>query len=118
MLRNLDELKTSEADRISLEVAINTVKSYRNLTLAGFVDYLRGVNHESNWTVNKLNKILDGSMPFKKQDRRDILEAIRLLNPEGHIYKQTILDLLGIKFFEQLSLFILVIATLFMGVLK
>ena len=119
MFRNIDNLLVDESDKIILTTAIKQVVAYRNSTIRVFAESLQEKNEKGiseSWSLNKLNKVLDGDMHLTRKRRRIILQGIRQWNPENHIFNQTVKDIFGIDDIGQLAFWILFLIYAFRGV--
>lgn len=112
MFQVLGDNPIQEYDAAVLESAIKQCVARRPLaTLETFANSI-------GWTLNQLNKHLDGNTKLKATDRKLILDGIRQWAPELDIYQWTIRTLLGepnlilklVSAAAQLSMFIMFLA--------
>jgi len=127
MNRSTAHLPVEEAFRIILETNAKTVCAYYNISMKTFAESLEPIDGKP-WTISMLNKVFDKNkkenipgIELTREKFEIILNEIRRRNEkEGHIYRQTLLDL-GVRMAGQVSsqlVLFVVISTILLAVLK
>ena len=122
MFEDTRDLNIVSHDRTKLEKIVEETKGWCKLGTKGFAphivsyDRIDGILIPKPWTVDIFNDFFRKPIGrVTAEDRRAILEAVKKLNPEGHIIANAIKEILGIdisKILAQLGLFIILLSTI------